>query len=41
MGIKGKDGMNVGQKVVRQAANSEAEEPTEDVMDDAQQQKVL
>ena len=35
MGIKGKDGMNVGQKVVRQAANSEAEEPTEDVMDDA------
>ena len=28
-------GMNVGQPVIRQAANSEAQEPTEDVMDDA------
>ena len=26
--------MNVGQTVVRQAAESEEEEPTEDVMDD-------
>ena len=26
--------MNVGQPVIRQAANSEEEEPTEDVMDD-------
>ncbi len=28
-------GMNVGQPVIMQAANSEAQEPTEDVMDDA------
>ena len=28
-------GMNVGQPVLMQAANSEAQEPTEDVMDDA------
>lgn len=28
-------GMNVGQPVTMQAANSEAQEPTEDVMDDA------
>ena len=28
-------GMNVGQLVIMQAANSEAQEPTEDVMDDA------
>ena len=28
-------GMNVGQPVIIQAANSEAQEPTEDVMDDA------
>ena len=28
-------GMNVGQPVIMQAANSEEEEPTEDVMDDA------
>ena len=28
-------GMNVGQPVIMQAANSEALEPTEDVMDDA------
>ena len=28
-------GMNVGQPVILQAANSEAQEPTEDVMDDA------
>ena len=28
-------GMNVGQPVIKQAANSEAQEPTEDVMDDA------
>lgn len=27
-------GMNVGQPVIMQAANSEAQEPTEDVMDD-------
>lgn len=27
--------MNVGQPVIMQAANSEAQEPTEDVMDDA------
>ena len=28
-------GMNVGQPVIMQAANSDAQEPTEDVMDDA------
>ena len=28
-------GMNVGQPVIMQAVNSEAQEPTEDVMDDA------
>ena len=28
-------GMNVGQPVIMQAANNEAQEPTEDVMDDA------
>ena len=28
-------GMNVGQPVIMQAANSEVQEPTEDVMDDA------
>ena len=28
-------GMNVGQPVIMQAANSEAQEPTEDVMEDA------
>ena len=28
-------GMNVGQPLIMQAANSEAQEPTEDVMDDA------
>ncbi len=28
-------GMNVGQPVIMQVANSEAQEPTEDVMDDA------
>ena len=28
-------GMNVGQPVIMQAANSEAQEPSEDVMDDA------
>ena len=28
-------GMNIGQPVIMQAANSEAQEPTEDVMDDA------
>ncbi len=28
-------GMNVGQPVIMQAANSEAQEPAEDVMDDA------
>ena len=28
-------GMNVGQPVIMQAANSEAQKPTEDVMDDA------
>ena len=28
-------GMNVGQPVIMQATNSEAQEPTEDVMDDA------
>ena len=28
-------GMNVGQPVIMQAANDEAQEPTEDVMDDA------
>ena len=28
-------GMNVGQPVIMQSANSEAQEPTEDVMDDA------
>ena len=28
-------GMNVGQPVIMQAANSEAQEPTEDVLDDA------
>ena len=28
-------GMNVGQPVIMQAANSEAQEPTQDVMDDA------
>ena len=28
-------GMNVGQPVIMQTANSEAQEPTEDVMDDA------
>ena len=28
-------GMNVGQPVIMQAANSEAQEPTEDVIDDA------
>ena len=27
--------MNVGQPVIMQAANSEAQEPAEDVMDDA------
>ena len=30
-----KEEMNVGQPVIMQAANSEAQEPTEDVMDDA------